>query len=1014
MIENFQQRLQAAMANGGMSLTTLYRMMNMRQNLTMDCDSEETTSSEDKQVSSEEDTEAEKKVEEVEEETEPIPTATSAASTSAMSEVEIKPSIVPPGHGGRNGRREQRRAWQKRDRQVQQKEEEKATSGTSLDEYETETDKSPQNSADRSASALSNSGSDEYETSGDETTATSSSSSSDAKDRIYKFPMRYTKDHIREHFEYCESEPPPNFILDKDFKTGTSIFSTENVRFDFPRIPYLRRQKIQENYANVNEYLDILGRLEHEEFDRPLREMIQLYRASKTRPEKRHGIRVAAVKFFQGSRDDPNNSNTSWDRPKRIKYDTLAFELIEQTLEINPEKDEVELDPFIYGQTILISDKDFYDSPIVAQIGGKVWKPSDRHRASGSEVKLPIGSDQDREQLVNASDNQFFIMEPTSIFFFPTRVTFDVIKNMLNDKNTWPKQFEQYMLRAETVKMPWTAMGEMVADFHKDKISLFEDEFDFDLSWEDKFYKSDSIKADQSQRRALATALKNTLTLIQGPPGTGKTYLSVAYVMAMLSLNLDRPVIVSSMKNLTLDQMINRIEEKLLQTGMKPEVCICRLGFKVTSEEIYDKYTLQDEDRTKLWRAKVIFATSTGIAIHRSKLLSVNPIALVMDEAAELTEAQTITCFLPCLEQIVLVGDHQQLRPRPNVQDHELFGMNISFFERLVIKGFDVQVLTMQHRMNNNIVDTIVRPYFYKMLESHESVRSYPIPPGMKTNLFFWNTNSPSYSRHGSFVNKADAIRIFGLVSYMLRVDGALQPEDITVICMYKAQLRFIRRLFRDHGNLKVRVETVDGYQGKENKVIIVSIARSNTKSIGFLALINRSIVALTRAQHGMYVVGNFSFLSRHSAEWKAIYESALNADFAGDALPLICRTHLHEMKVKKPEELRLSEVNQTANCLCVLVEKPTQEAETGPKSLYFNYGRHLDPLYRNSASSSGSTQIGQNQTEMKGVEYEEQRSSHDYSQRSGHGQGQGWRGNAQSFPSRNVVFVSWPVTVSL
>ena len=43
--------------------------------------------------------------------------------------------------------------------------------------------------------------------------------------------------------------------------------------------------------------------------------------------------------------------------------------------------------------------------------------------------------------------------------------------------------------------------------------------------------------------------------------------------------------------------------------------------------------------------------------------------------------------------------------------------------------------------------------------------------------------------------------------------------------------------------------------------------------------------------------------------------------------------------KIKNPEELRLSEVNQTANCLCVLVEKPTQEAETGPKSLYFNYG---------------------------------------------------------------------------
>ena len=48
------------------------------------------------------------------------------------------------------------------------------------------------------------------------------------------------------------------------------------------------------------------------------------------------------------------------------------------------QKDEAELDPFIYGQTILISDEDFYDIPIVAQIGGKVWKPSDRHRASGT------------------------------------------------------------------------------------------------------------------------------------------------------------------------------------------------------------------------------------------------------------------------------------------------------------------------------------------------------------------------------------------------------------------------------------------------------------------------------------------------------------------------------------------------------------------------------------------------------------------------------------------------------
>lgn len=101
----------------------------------------------------------------------------------------------------------------------------------------------------------------------------------------------------------------------------------------------------------------------------------------------------------------------------------------------------------------------------------------------------------------------------------------------------------------------------------------------------------------------------------------------------------------------------------------------------------------------------------------------------------------------------------------------------------------------------------------------------------------------------------------------------------------------------------KVRITAVDNFQGEDNKIILLSLVRSNANNnIGYLAFKNRICVALSRAMHGLYIIGNMTLLSQASNIWKQIKIELIKQRAIGHELELICTRHQVLQKVSTPQ----------------------------------------------------------------------------------------------------------------
>ena len=111
---------------------------------------------------------------------------------------------------------------------------------------------------------------------------------------------------------------------------------------------------------------------------------------------------------------------------------------------------------------------------------------------------------------------------------------------------------------------------------------------------------------------------------------------------------------------------------------------------------------------------------------------------------------------------------------------------------------------------------------------------------------------------------------IVELYSYL--VHNGMKPAEITVLTFYNGQRKLLLSRLSRHKDLRgnrFKVVTVDSYQGEENAVVLLSLVRSNHhNSIGFLSVINRVCVALSRAQRGLYIFGNGPLLLNNSLKW--------------------------------------------------------------------------------------------------------------------------------------------------
>lgn len=249
--------------------------------------------------------------------------------------------------------------------------------------------------------------------------------------------------------------------------------------------------------------------------------------------------------------------------------------------------------------------------------------------------------------------------------------------------------------------------------------------------------------------------------------------------------------------------------------------------------------------------ADVIFATNTA-----SNKLPNNFDVVIIDEAGQSTEN---SCLVPITKakKVILIGDHKQLPP--TILSKEAKDLEISLFERMIGKVRSV-LLDTSYRMLPVLTDFSSQEFYNG--ELHSAVKndsSYYEGFEHDKEIIFINVNSHE-EKHGdqsSYFNSKEQDKIFDLVVSYPKTK--IKGEDIGIISPYLEQVRQLSRKF-----MGFEIKTVDGFQGREKPIIIISLVRSNKKgNLGFLTDYRRLNVAITRAQKQLVILGNAKTLEK-------------------------------------------------------------------------------------------------------------------------------------------------------
>ncbi|KAM4622796.1 NFX1-type zinc finger-containing protein 1 isoform 2-T2 [Discoglossus pictus] len=329
---------------------------------------------------------------------------------------------------------------------------------------------------------------------------------------------------------------------------------------------------------------------------------------------------------------------------------------------------------------------------------------------------------------------------------------------------------------------------------------------------------------------------------------------------------------------------------QLYQAEIRQKMLTHEKNYQETSDRLME-LRLQ-EDLQMLRQAQVIGMTTTGAAKYRKILQEVEPRIVIVEEAAEVLEAHTITTLSSACQHLILIGDHQQLRPSANVYDlAKNFNLEVSLFERLIKSNLPFVRLNYQHRMRPEIA-RLLTPHIYQELENHSSVLEYENIKGVSSNLFFVEHKYPEQEIQDgrSHQNTHEAQFIVELCKYFLCQE--YKPSQITILTTYTGQLFCLRKLMPAKTFSGVKVHVVDKYQGEENDIILLSLVRSNKEGrVGFLQISNRICVALSRAKKGLYCIGNMGMLSKVPL-WSRIIHTLRQSGQVGEQLMLCCQNH--------------------------------------------------------------------------------------------------------------------------
>lgn len=304
------------------------------------------------------------------------------------------------------------------------------------------------------------------------------------------------------------------------------------------------------------------------------------------------------------------------------------------------------------------------------------------------------------------------------------------------------------------------------------------------------------------------------------------------------------------------------------------------------------KVSRWQSDYQVLSGTRIIGMTTTGLSKYRPLVKALKPRVVLVEEAAETLEPSITTAFLPSVEHVILVGDHQQLRGHCNVRglEGQPFHLDISMFERLVMNGVEFTQLKLQRRMRPEIRE-IIAP-IYPELDDHPSVENRISVKGMNTNLCFIHHSFPEANDDQlSKLNNGEALLCVMFCRYLM--NNGILPGRITLLTFYNGQRKLLSRLLARHGLPDCRVATVDSFQGEENDIVVLSLVRCNDDHyIGFLTVDNRVCVALSRARLGFYIFGHITDVFQRSPLWRAVCKIMEEKGKLFSSLPVVCQNH--------------------------------------------------------------------------------------------------------------------------
>lgn len=319
--------------------------------------------------------------------------------------------------------------------------------------------------------------------------------------------------------------------------------------------------------------------------------------------------------------------------------------------------------------------------------------------------------------------------------------------------------------------------------------------------------------------------------------------------------------------------------------------------------------------------ARVIACTLVGSAHHLLEGMKFG--TLFIDEAAQALEA---ACWIPMrrASRVILAGDHCQLPPTVKSIAALRAGLGKTLMERIAEnKPEVVTLLKIQYRMNDEIMRFSSDWFYGGKVESapqikYRSVLDYDHPitwidtsneenqitiegedapedsASTASSVSAANQNSDlnfkeqfvgeSFGR----INKAEAeLTLLTLAEYFTKIGKQRVLEeriDVGIISPYRAQVQYLKKLIKKYEFFKpyrrlISVNTVDGFQGQERDVILISLVRSNDEGqIGFLKDLRRMNVAMTRARMKLIILGNKDTMTKHpfyKKLWK--YVEAIN-----------------------------------------------------------------------------------------------------------------------------------------